>query len=681
MPRLIPYESQVRQNGIVQTRASAEDFGSASARALQGAGQELSRSANIIDQVEEAKSRTRAAAEVSQFDLDWRERMIAMQNDPEFAQKYGVDGSRFADAFKQEYENFAVQTLGSASGKDRKYIEQGLYNLGESLMGSAMEYQAVVGEEFAIDTIKKSVDNARQSANISPSQYGSIVANTNLVIDGAAHINPTKRRQLKDVALEEVTVGAALSRIEKGQAGAVINNSMKFTYVGDDGKPVTKALRDIVSEDTYNTLKNQAESQIKKWEAESQKAIDNKISDIDTMIAMAETPEDFVAIQKEVASNAKLFSHKQNNAFKVDLYKKQKQVYDEIGEVQMGSLFGTSQAYLNPENEKAVKAYNKYFNRDVAPQLQDLPQDERNQRIVQIIDNAKVIPDYVKGDVKIAARSRDVNTITAAADMIDRLAAKNPHMLKDFDQKDLARINMVNSQIAAGLNKDEAMKRVDDALAPANAGVYESRENALKDAKLDYRSKALNLFDGWFTSAPDVKSNDIVSRAAIQVEADYRTAYETQFKLTGDEAEAERYAANVVNGRYATTEINGKKQLMRDAPEKYYGLPNDDNKWMRDQFVAEAKNRLNDSWTNEGTTVDDVMLVPDPTFTPRTAKMGRPGYRMMLKTQTGEFVNLLKPNELFFFDPTDYKQSKIFDARQQQAADPLNDIPTGPGIR
>lgn len=680
MPILRPYESQTQVNGTLNVRADESSFGGSAARALGGAGQQLSNSANIIDQVDDAKSRIRSAAALSQMDLNWRQQMIERQNDPEFAKKYGEDGSRFADAFKTDFETFAAQTISSADARDRKYIEQGMYNLGESLMGDAMSYQAEVGQAFAIDTIKQGIDNARGSANLSPGQFTSIMANTDMVIDGAAHLDATKRRQLKQIALEEVTVGAALGSIEKGGAQAIINNTMTFTQIGPDGKPVTRTLRDILSEDTYDVLKNQSETYVKKLEAEAKEAIENKISDIDTAIAVAETPADFAAIQKALTDNAKLFSHKQNNAFKVDLYKAQKKINDDLGDQELGNMFGSGQAYLNPENSKNLKAYNSWYENVEAPKLQALDQDARNTRKVNIIDNAKVIPDYIKGDIKIAARSHDIDTITAAADFVDRLATKNPHMLQDFDQKDLARINMVRSQVAAGVEKSEALKRVDDALSPDNAIVYENRIATLKDEKIKYRDKALGLFDGWFTRAPDVTSNDVVSRQAIQVESDYRNAYETQFKLTGDKAEAERYAAGVVRGRYSTTTINGKKQLMRDAPEKYYGLPNDDNQWMRDQFVAEAKARLSGSMT-EGATVDDVMLVPDPAYTPRTAAMGKPGYRMMMKRSDGAFVNLLGPKELFYFDPTPYKESKIFEARQRQANDPLDQIPQGAGIK
>ena len=69
MPRLDPYESQVRLNNTLNVQADSGAFGGQTARALGGVAREGENTANTINAVEEAKSRMRAAAFMTNADL------------------------------------------------------------------------------------------------------------------------------------------------------------------------------------------------------------------------------------------------------------------------------------------------------------------------------------------------------------------------------------------------------------------------------------------------------------------------------------------------------------------------------------------------------------------------------------------------------------------------------------
>jgi len=661
MPRLDPYESQVRLNNTVNVTADASSFGGQSARALTNVGREGENTANVINTVEEAKSRMRAAASMTNADLNWREKMIAMQNDPEFTEKYGVDGSGFADAFKDEFETFAREQIATSSNRDRKYVEQGMYNLGESLMGSAMEYQAQVGAAFASDTLTKTIDNAAISAKLSPNQFTSIMANATLAVNSAAHIDPTTRRRFNETAAQNVTTGAVLGLLEKNgvaAANAIKKGTMSFTMLDEQGNPVQKKLSELVSASTFETLSNQADTVIKKAESEQQQVYADIKSDIDTMIEMAETPDDFMAINEAIVNNQGIFKHKEMNELRVKMFKKSKDIRDDYDSMDRGNAFSTGNAYLNPADNEAMKDYNNYYNKRVAPVLPDMEPMERNTYLANMVATTKVMPDNLKGDIRVAARSNNPDLIASTVDFIDRLRNANPHVIQDIDAKDLARLDMINNKMASGLQASEAIKQVDDALDVNNSAVYDKRVAELKDLKIDYRKKALSNFNApWYVkmlpgdsgSVQDLESN-FATRQIAQIENDYRQAYDTQYKLSGNTDAAEKYANQVVGGTYGVTEINGTKQVMRNPPDKYFGMDNVDPVWMREQMLEEARNVLNNSWVEPGTTADkDIMLVPVPFVTPRSAKEGRPLYKLMLNRPEG-LVDVLGNNKYFTFD-------------------------------
>lgn len=668
MPRLDPYQSQVKLNGTRDVQANENMFGGQTARAAEQVGNQLDRTGDVVAQVDDAKSRFRAANYMAGADLDWRAQMIQAQTDPEFAKKYGEDGSLFADSFKEKFEQYASDQIQNADPRDRKYIEQGMYNLGESLMGSAIEFQAKVGADFAGDTLKKSINNGSISARLSPEQYTSILANATLAVSTAPHIDPTVRSKYAEAATKDITTGAALGRLEKGGVAAaqqIKSGKMVFMALDAEGKPVKKTLAELVDADTFDTLTNQADVVIRKAESEAAQARSDMKSDIDMQIEMAETPDDFMKVSKLISDNAGVFKHKELNEMRVKLYKQSKSIRDDYESVDRGNAFASGNAYLNPAMNDSVKDFNNYYNKRVAPALSSMEPNERNTYLTNMVATAKVIPDALKGDIQTASRSNDPKLIASTADFIDRLRMTNPHLIQDIDQKDLARVDMVNSKMASGLTADKAMEQVDAALDVSNKAVFDKRTEELKDAKIDYQSLAMKNFNApWYVKAlpgdsgsVEDTNSEFATRQAAQITTEYKAAYETQYKLTGDVTAAQKYANSVVAGTYGVSTINGKNQLMRHPPEKYFGIDNVDNDWMRKQVEEEAiavlKNTLQDG--DHPIKAKDVIIVPAPYVTPRTAKEGRPLYKMMALTPDGGYTDLLGPNKFFTFD----KQKKI----------------------
>jgi hypothetical protein len=687
MLQIKPYQSQVQLNTTRNVSATAASFGSESARALGRFGGEAERTASAVASVEESKSRIRAANFMSTADLNWRQQMIDMQNDPEFSQKYGDDGSMFADSFKDQFEQYAQEQISEVDPRDRKYIEQGMYNLGESLMGSAMDYQAQVGAKYTSDTLTKSISNGSVSARLSPGQYTSILANATMAVNTADNIDPITRRRFNEAAVQDITVGAALGQLEKGgvvAANAIKNGSMSFTALDEKGKPVQKSLRELVDSRTFDILNNQADSVIRKAESESKQVVSDMKSDIDTQIEFAETPDDFMAASKLIEQNADVFGTKDLNSMRVKLYKKSKEIREDYKSVDRGSAFASGDAYLNPSVPKDVEAFNNYYNKRVAPVLGDMEPGERNTYLANMVNNTKMMPKALKGDLQVAARTNDPKQIAVAADFIDRVRMTNPHLIGDIDQRTLARIDMVNNKMASGLTAEQAIEQVDTALDVSNKAVFEKRNTELKDSAVDYETMALDNFrSNWLVRALPGDSgsvedytSEMATRQIAQMTTEYRAAYETQYRLTGDAESAAKYANGVVSGLYGTTQVNGANQLMRHAPEKYFGIDGVDNGWMREQIVEEATAALASSWTDPDLKPENAMLIPAPHVTPRTAKNGRPLYKLMVLSKEGGYVDLLGANKYFTFDKNKKVQQLIEKAKEGPAPfDPSDRFP------
>ncbi len=426
-------------------------------------------------------------------------------------------------------------------------------------------------------------------------------------------------------------------------------------------------------------------------EAKANAALERGLVDsrIELALAKARTPDDITAIEKEINKQGEQFGEKWVNENLIKVEAKNKQYEKEQVEVADGGVFVRGEAYLNPRDEKGVKAYNTYYDTVVTQELFKAPQNERNTMIADIVDKVRVLPDSLKGDIQTAARSRDPETVAAAADLLNRITARNPTMLQDFNERDVARINMVNSLIESGYAPKEAFARVEQATDPANKALNDERQEALKKAKIDYKEKAIGVLNpGFFvrllpgTQGVEKGLDKISASQQAQMGVDYKRAYEAHYLLTGDEDLADEHAKKMIKGQYGVTKVNGKPQVMKYAPENYYHIQGVEDDWMREQVKEAAHESIKSSLTSSDTNVDeDVILVPEPYVTPRTAKAGQPHYKLMMKSkESGALVDLLGPKQYFVFDPNKKRKQLIEEARikaeegKTKAHTPMRDI-------
>lgn len=686
MPSLRPYIDQVDFNGFQTQKATADDFGAATGKAISQAGSDVDQAADNINQVEEIQSRLRAANLVTQADSSWRQQMIQMQSDPDFAQKYGEDGSGFSTAFKSKFEEYAQQQIGGAAPHDRKYVEQGMYNLGQGLMNNAMEFEANTGAQFATQTIQNSIDAGRNNAMMSPDQTQSIMENTNLVISQAPHLNEAQRLKLQTDMQQQVALGSVMGQLQKtgiGAAQTILNGGMTVPVVGQDGKTTSKNIADVLDGNMFTSLQSAADTVIKQQGAAVKQASTDLKDDFSTKIKLSETSDAFLTLADQVEKSQGSLGKKNYDDLRVELHEKMKKIGDDVDSQQRGNAFATGESYLNPNDNGSMKDYNNYYKHVVQPTLSSLSPEERNTRLASLVNTTKVVPDDLAGDIKIAARSNDVNTVTNMADFVDRVRAQNPAVLSAFDSKDLARIDMVNQKVASGLTPGEAFKQTDELLDPNNKSTVDAREKYLAKkatgiGATNYEGMAMDNFQSnWFVRAlpgsmgeVDKDSTTFAKNTVSQLTTEYKAAYDNQFKLTGDTTASQKYANQVVSGMYGVSDINGSNQLMRYAPEKYFAIDGQNNDWMKQQLQDAVKENLGPDKILQAQDSDlsrRIILTPDPSVTSRTAKTGTPLYKLFYQNGNGGLDDVLGSGKYFTFDPMKARQDLLTKSESDEA--------------
>lgn len=504
---------------------------------------------------------------------------------------------------------------------------------------------------------------------------------------------------LKDTALQTAASTWIENQPDKVKALETFENGELSLELPDgQGGFETVNLRDSVSPQTARLIQASAKAQIAEQKAAIEQQRSLTSSNIELAIELAADdplpdpntvgpPEPVLTkaqklgnILQQIDNNPLYTSTPEGiikgNTLRKKVFSKLEKEREDYDLITAGSAFASGQAFFNRQDTKAVQALDKYYE-TVEPGLAQLEPFERNLAITDMLNNTKGVPKRLTGDIQRIARSNDIEQIAQVADLVDRVSAVNPHMVGDLaPQKDLARVQMINERINQGYEPEEAIKIVDELLDPRNEITIGEATAQLKEKKVDYRGQAVQAFD----SAGLLKevftfgfANGLDTGATGQAQvidglsATYRVAYEDHYRITRDEKLSQKYAENFVRGQYGTTDVNGSTQIMQYAPEKYYSIQGSDNKWMRQQAIEAAQKELKNSFVPLGKRDlnKNLLVMPHPFVTPRTAKNGAPRYKLMLRKEDGSLMDVLGPDKFFFFEP-DTRRKELIDKAEKR---------------
>lgn len=472
--------------------------------------------------------------------------------------------------------------------------------------------------------------------------YGSIESSTYATgPDGQYLFEPQQRLNMQQSALQTAANSALFTAVNQSKdptalANKFINGDLGFE-IDVDGKKQKIALRDYVDKSTAKLVMNEAARRQKEMALQQKEEMDVFESRLNYNLELAATTQDFENINYNIDSMRGNIPEDKYWELKTRVVSKSEKQLERVNSVAVGANFATGIETLNPKLKEDLDALDEYYTSTIAPQ--ELPYPEKNQRIASMVDNTKVIPKTLLGEIQSAAYSTDIQRLEPASDLLNRIRQTNTNVYQDVPDKTRAAINTFSQLRQAGYSPEVIQEKLNKLNEPQNPTLIEARKKAADELLKDF-DVVNEVYDagvgGWLTIEPSVTDNQ-----KAELENAYKEVYKTHYAITGDETVAKKEAATVVAQQFTPTKINGRKEVMRYAPDAYYSIPNVDNDWIREDLLDFAKTKLADSVQSWDSMKDRIILVPNPIFTPQTAAQGQPAYDVMVIGEDGVMRTIL----------------------------------------
>jgi hypothetical protein len=287
---------------------------------------------------------------------------------------------------------------------------------------------------------------------------------------------------------------------------------------------------------------------------------------------------------------------------------------------------------LDPNNAEHRKAVTGAFANETTGM--PLGSQQWQSTAIRLADHVRMLPDQASAWTRQAMRSPDSTIAANAAQFYGAVQTAAPDAASSFDEHTKAFAGMVNGMIEAGTDPKKAVE-------VARSNVFEQKPEITDQREKQYAAggtksfaansdNALKQFIGkdfsasWFANNP-------VPTAGLSV--DFNSQTQRYFTKVGDITLARKLAWDDLKHVYGESEVNGTKQIMAFAPEKFGVQPED--------VRTDIDNFLKGNPQADGSGAADVYLVPD-SMTLRavgdalTGQNVRPSYKLV--TKSGDLV-------------------------------------------
>jgi len=194
------------------------------------------------------------------------------------------------------------------------------------------------------------------------------------------------------------------------------------------------------------------------------------------------------------------------------------------------------------------------------------------------IERYDYIPTTVKNNMLGKLNAGKPKDVVETARALEKILKTNSSIAKEFKDKDLLKINMVAEYANAGMDPENIISNVNNAIIEKG-----TTEQALRKAELKDLSMKEGEFTEYFRIDPDIPlamksewkslvTGFYMGNRGVSIEAAQKTAY------------------TIMKQNWGVSDINGDKEFTKYAPERYYQPRTETStKWMRDQLIAEVK--------------------------------------------------------------------------------------------
>jgi len=235
----------------------------------------------------------------------------------------------------------------------------------------------------------------------------------------------------------------------------------------------------------------------------------------------------------------------------------------------------------------------------------------------QFIESTRQVPTAIKNEVNRALYSPDLNIVSEAIDLIERVDSI-PGNIEIVTPNDRA-FAVQLSNLAEVMTLKEAAVQARKMTDPRNQERIAAAKETIKEE--DYSDK----YGKWTESAlGDLEDSPNKSRAIAR----YKDIFETYYVNGMSEDQARTATDKVMVTNWKESPDFG---FMQYTPEDYYAV-NGNTQYIKDQLYADVTKRY---VYPDPIRKENMFLVPDD-HTARTANLGQPEYLVMVRTKNGE---------------------------------------------
>jgi hypothetical protein len=318
-------------------------------------------------------------------------------------------------------------------------------------------------------------------------------------------------------------------------------------------------------------------------------------------------------------------------------------------------------APLDPKDEKTRKAVDlDYLARWHAFAASPHSADDTLRWVSSYVDRVGFLPPSLIGGVRANLRSADPGMQMGGARLIRAITARNPNLIKDFSEEDISRGVSINRYIDSGYKPQEAIERVNE-----DERITPQQRQARSDLYAQLTSKKQASFAPAIVRqvfGNDVSGMTSVGAQGSQLVADFDELRKQEFLRSGNMEAANATALQLLRREWGVTRVNGSPQIMKYAPEMFYGTggdPKQDAKWIHEQAVHDL--------LGNGIAMPDaperLSLIPHPTVPPID---GKPVYAGLLREPDGTLRTLMDERGRPRVFVPEFSSSKEFERQKRR---------------
>lgn len=344
-----------------------------------------------------------------------------------------------------------------------------------------------------------------------------------------------------------------------------------------------------------------------------------------------------------------------------------KQVQKQQGIERVGSVLN-GDLFFDPKDTQDKKSVNDYYAEVIQPQLDspELTPNQKAQMNAEYVLKTGVMPSQLESFIRTHVRYGDPEQRAYTAEIVSEIANSNPLILKLKDP-DISYAVQFSDLVQNGATPEHAVEILDQQFAPDQKEIRSKRETEFKALGIDPRVEISEMYTSKFLGVRGRRKElTEIPNISDTMLTEYRSIFEQEYLLSGDENIARERTKQRVNKVFGLSEVTGTSRIVMYPPEKFYEVDGVNNSWIREQMLSTAKTFSPD------VADEDVFIANDP-LTAQEAKTNTPSYPVMIRGQNGfEYLRDQETGDIVRFLPDrkpviDRKNMELRESQQRQA--------------